>query len=143
MTLLDNCQEADVPWLASDSCVLMYPLRRALPAGTVTFFFTDMEGSTKLLRGLGAETYAENVAQLRGVVRQACAAWGGVEVDTQGDAFFIAFSRARDAVAAAAGSRSEQRSNRPGANARRAASARRRSPLAPEPPTARAGAGRL
>jgi class 3 adenylate cyclase len=70
-------------------------LRRALPAGTVTFLFTDMEGSTKLLRELGAETYAEELAQHRGVVRQACAAWGGVETDTQGDAFFIAFSRAK------------------------------------------------
>jgi class 3 adenylate cyclase len=64
-------------------------LRRALPAGTVTFLFTDMEGSTKLLRELGAETHAEKLAQHRGVVRQACAAWGGVEVDTQGDAFFL------------------------------------------------------
>jgi class 3 adenylate cyclase len=72
-----------------------------LPAGTVTFLFTDIEGSTKLVHELG-EGYAEALAEHRRVVRAAFAASGGVEVDTQGDAFFYAFARASDAVAAAA-----------------------------------------
>ena len=71
------------------------------PSGTVTFLFTDVEGSTKLLRELGAEGYAEALAQHRRVVRQACAAQGGVEVDTQGDAFFFVFPSAPGAAAAA------------------------------------------
>jgi class 3 adenylate cyclase len=74
---------------------------RDLPAGTVTFLFTDVEGSTKLLHGLGAEAYAEKLAEHRRVVREACTAQGGVEVDTQGDAFFVAFPTAAGAVEAA------------------------------------------
>src|SRR5207247_9723854 len=62
-------------------------VRGDLPSGTVTFLFTDVEGSTRLLRELGAEAYAEALAEHRRVVRRACAAAGGVEVDTQGDAF--------------------------------------------------------
>jgi hypothetical protein len=76
-------------------------VRRDLPTGTVTFLFTDVEGSTKLLRELGAEGYAEALAEHRRLVREACAAEGGVEVDTQGDAFFFAFPSAPGAVAAA------------------------------------------
>ena len=78
-------------------------MRDDLPQGTVTFLFTDIEGSTRLLRSLGPEAYAETLAEHRHVIREACAAEGGVEVDTQGDAFFFAFARARDAVVAAAG----------------------------------------
>jgi predicted ATPase/class 3 adenylate cyclase len=74
---------------------------RDLPAGTVTFLFTDVEGSTKLLHELGAEAYAETLAEHRRIVRGACSAQGGVEVDTQGDAFFLAFPTAREAVEAA------------------------------------------
>jgi predicted ATPase/class 3 adenylate cyclase len=73
-----------------------------LPSGTVTFLFTDVEGSTRLLDELGAGGYAEALADHRGVLRGVIASHGGVEVDTQGDAFFVAFSRATDAVAAAA-----------------------------------------
>jgi predicted ATPase/class 3 adenylate cyclase len=76
-------------------------MRRELPSGTVTFLFTDVEGSTKLLHELGAEDYAERLAEHRRVVREACTAGGGVEVDTQGDAFFIAFASASGAVEAA------------------------------------------
>jgi predicted ATPase/class 3 adenylate cyclase len=76
-------------------------VREDLPTGTVTFLFTDVEGSTKLLHELGAEAYAEALAEHRRVVREACAAEGGVEVDTQGDAFFLAFASAPSAVAAA------------------------------------------
>jgi predicted ATPase/class 3 adenylate cyclase len=76
-------------------------MRRELPSGTVTFLFTDVEGSTKLLHELGAEDYAEKLAEHRRVVREACTARGGVEVDTQGDAFFVAFASASEAVEAA------------------------------------------
>ena len=72
-----------------------------LPSGTVTFLFTDVEGSTRLLRELGAEAYAEALAEHRRVIREACTAHDGVEVDTQGDAFFFAFPTAPGAVAAA------------------------------------------
>lgn len=58
-----------------------------LPAGTVTFLFTDVEGSTRLLRGLGPEGYAEALAEHRRLVRAACARHGGVEVDTQGEEY--------------------------------------------------------
>jgi len=73
---------------------------RDLPTGTVTLFFTDIEGSTRLLHELG-ERYADVIAEHRRVLREAFAHHGGVEVDTQGDAFFVAFARATDAVGAA------------------------------------------
>jgi predicted ATPase/class 3 adenylate cyclase len=69
-----------------------------LPTGTVTFLFSDVEGSTRLLRELGAEEYARALAEHRLVVREALAAHGGSEVDTQGDAFFLAFPTANAAV---------------------------------------------
>src|SRR5947208_16133227 len=72
-----------------------------LPTGTVTFLFTDIEGSTRLLQELGND-YADALAEHRRVLREAFARHGGVEVDTQGDAFFVAFARAKDALAAAA-----------------------------------------
>jgi predicted ATPase len=72
-----------------------------LPSGTVTFLFTDVEGSTRLLHELGAEAYAQALAEHRRVIRAACAAEGGIEVDTQGDAFFFAFPTAPGALAAA------------------------------------------
>jgi predicted ATPase len=68
----------------------------------VTFLFTDVEGSTKLLHELGAEDYSRALAEHRRIVRDAFAANGGVEVDTQGDAFFVAFPTAPGALAAAA-----------------------------------------
>jgi class 3 adenylate cyclase len=71
-----------------------------LPSGTVTFVFTDVEGSTELLKALG-DRYAEVLGAHRRIVREAFGAAGGAEIDTQGDAFFFAFPRARDAVAAA------------------------------------------
>jgi class 3 adenylate cyclase len=72
-----------------------------LPEGTVTFLFTDIEGSTKLLHRL-RESYATLLADQRQILREAFANWDGHEVDTQGDAFFVAFSRATQAVSAAA-----------------------------------------
>jgi predicted ATPase len=73
---------------------------RSLPSGTVTFLFTDIEGSTRLLSKLGDE-YADALAEHKRVLRDACQRFSGVEVDTQGDAFFLAFSSADDAVGAA------------------------------------------
>jgi class 3 adenylate cyclase len=73
----------------------------ALPTGTVTFLFTDIEGSTQLLQRLG-EDYARVLGEHQALLRAAFAAHGGAEVDTQGDAFFVAFPTAPAAVAAAA-----------------------------------------
>lgn len=72
-----------------------------LPSGTVTFLFTDIEGSTELLHELGPEAYSEALAVHRRALREAFASCGGVEVDTQGDAFFVAFPTAPGALAAA------------------------------------------
>jgi predicted ATPase len=83
----------------------MTGVRRALPSGTVTFLFTDVESSTKLLHKLGAEGYAEALEEHRRILRKAFAAHGGVEVDTQGDAFFVAFPTAPGALEAAAEAR--------------------------------------
>jgi predicted ATPase/class 3 adenylate cyclase len=73
---------------------------RSLPTGTITLLFTDIEGSTALLEDLGDE-YAAVLAEHRRVLRSEFAKRGGAEVDTQGDAFFYAFTRAADAVEAA------------------------------------------
>jgi predicted ATPase len=74
---------------------------RDLPTGTVTFLFTDIEGSTRLLQELGAEPYAAALAEHRRLLRESFARNRGIEVDTEGDAFFVAFERASDALAAA------------------------------------------
>jgi class 3 adenylate cyclase len=71
-----------------------------LPGGTVTFLFTDIEGSTKLLQELG-DDYSHVVSDHRRLLRESLGDRGGTEVDTQGDAFFYSFPRARDAVRAA------------------------------------------
>jgi class 3 adenylate cyclase len=71
-----------------------------LPSGTVTFLFTDIEGSTELLRNLG-DDYAKVLGEERRILRETLGAAGGREIDTQGDAFFFSFTRARDAVAGA------------------------------------------
>jgi class 3 adenylate cyclase len=73
---------------------------RDLPAGTVTFLFTAIEGSTRLLHELG-DGYADALADHRQVLRETFERHDGVEVDTQGDAFFVAFARAQDALHAA------------------------------------------
>jgi class 3 adenylate cyclase len=75
---------------------------QALPGGTVTFLFTDIEGSTRLLRQV-RDDYAALRAAHHQILRRAAAEQGGREVDTQGDAFFFVFARARDGVLAAAG----------------------------------------
>ena len=76
------------------------PRTSRLPSGTVTLLFTDIEGSTRALRALGP-LYRASLARHRELVRTAAGRFGGVEVDTQGDAFLLAFPAAGDAVAAA------------------------------------------
>jgi predicted ATPase/class 3 adenylate cyclase len=71
------------------------------PTGVVTLLFTDVEGSTRLLHELG-DDYGEALHEHRRRLRTTFAEHEGVEVDTQGDAFFVAFARASNAVAAAA-----------------------------------------
>jgi predicted ATPase len=73
----------------------------ALPTGTVTLLFTDIEGSTRLLLELGPEPYAEALAAHRRALREAFARHRGIEVAAEGDALFVAFERAPDALAAA------------------------------------------
>jgi class 3 adenylate cyclase len=68
-----------------------------LPGGTVTFLFTDLEGSTELLKQLG-NTYTTLLADQRKILRKTFSHWNGQEVDTQGDSFFFSFPRATDAV---------------------------------------------
>jgi class 3 adenylate cyclase len=72
----------------------------SLPAGTVTFLFSDIEGSTRLLQQLG-DDYARVESAHRRIMRESCTGAGGHEIDRQGDAFFFSFPRARDAVAGA------------------------------------------
>jgi predicted ATPase/class 3 adenylate cyclase len=84
-------------------------VRTDLPTGTVTFLFTDIEGSTKLLHEVGDQPYSDLLAAHDRQLRQVWARHGGVEVDTQGDAFFVAFARASDAVAAAEGAQAAMR----------------------------------
>jgi class 3 adenylate cyclase/DNA-binding NarL/FixJ family response regulator len=71
-----------------------------LPSGTVTFLFTDIEGSTRLLKELG-DDYGKVLVEHQRILRAAFESAAGREVDTQGDAFFAVFPRAKDAVAAA------------------------------------------
>jgi len=73
-----------------------------LPGGTVTFLFSDVEGSTRLLRALGQERYGQALADYQFLIRESCTIRGGHEIDTQGDSFFFAFATARDAAYAAA-----------------------------------------
>src|SRR3954447_4536095 len=77
------------------------PSARPLPTGTVTLFFADIEASTLLLQSLGAE-YGAVLTRIRELVRAAVAEHGGSEADWAGDGVFLAFERARDALAAAA-----------------------------------------
>src|SRR6187200_3743449 len=75
-------------------------MARTLPSGVVTLLFTDIEGSTRLLNELGP-AYPDALAGHRRVLREAFTRHSGVEVDTQGDSFLVAFDRATDAAKAA------------------------------------------
>jgi class 3 adenylate cyclase len=90
-----------VPRAESRACRILAAIMPQLPTGTVTFLFSDIEGSTALLKRLGDASYAELLATHRQLIRETFAGFGGQEIDTQGDAFFYSFPRARDAVAAA------------------------------------------
>ena len=78
----------------------------ALPGGTVTFLFSDVEGSTRLLEQLG-DDYADVNRDHRRILRERLTGAAGQEVDTQGDAFFFSFARAKDAVAGAVAAQQE------------------------------------
>lgn len=93
---------ADLRTTAASEGAVRVPRRGDLPTGTVTFVFTDIEGSTKLARELGTDRWADVLAQHARIVRAAAAAHEGVEVRTEGDSFFLAFRSARQAVAFAA-----------------------------------------
>jgi WD40 repeat protein/class 3 adenylate cyclase len=80
--------------------VASHPTKGPL-AGTVTFFFTDIEGSTNLLDQLEGQ-YAAVLADHHRILRQAIQKWNGQEVDTQGDAFFVTFARSLEAIQCAA-----------------------------------------
>lgn len=71
-----------------------------LPTGTVTLLFTDIEGSTATLQQVG-DAYTALLADHHRLMRDAIRAFGGREVGTQGDSFFVVFERARDATSAA------------------------------------------
>ena len=73
------------------------PAGQRLPSGTVTFLFTDIEGSTRLLQQLG-EKYAILLEEQQRLLREACETHNGSVVGTQGDSFFVAFARAMDAI---------------------------------------------
>jgi predicted ATPase len=72
-----------------------------LPTGTLTLLFSDIEGSTGLLDTLGPDRYSHALASHRECIREAISRQGGVEVDTQGDSFFVVFTRASGALTAA------------------------------------------
>jgi predicted ATPase len=79
-----------------------------LPSGTITLLFTDIEGSTRLLHELG-DQYAEVLAEHRRLLRETFSSHHGVEIDTQGDAFFYVFASAKEALSAAADAQSALR----------------------------------
>ncbi len=87
--------------IASPAALEPSPTIFVQSSGTVTFLFSDIEGSTKLLDRLGAE-YARLLAEHQDVIRSIGEKFNGHEIDTQGDSFFFAFFRAADAVAFAA-----------------------------------------
>ena len=78
----------------------------ALPSGTVTFLFSDIEGSTRLLEQLG-DRYGDLLGEHRRILRKRLEEAGGQEIDTQGDAFFFSFTRAKDAVSGAVAAQRE------------------------------------
>lgn len=75
---------------------------KRLPSGTVTFLFTDIEGSTRLLQQLG-EKYTRLLAEQQQLVREACESHKERVVGSEGDSYFVAFSGAEDAINAVVG----------------------------------------
>jgi predicted ATPase/class 3 adenylate cyclase len=78
------------------------PATHQLPSGLITFVFTDIEASTRIVRELGAEEFARCLVEHRRAVRRIVAEHGGIEAGTEGDAFFLVFEDAGAALAAAA-----------------------------------------
>ena len=89
----------------------------AAPGGTVTFLFSDIEGSTRLEQALGTERYGEVLERHRALLRAAWQANGGIEQGTEGDSFFVMFGRATSALAAADRRPARARTARPGPTA--------------------------
>jgi len=82
-------------------CDILEAMRQTnLPTGTITLLFSDIEGSTHLLQQSG-DAYADLLTKCRQLLRMAFRVYLGQEVDSQGDAFFVVFTRAADAVSAA------------------------------------------
>jgi len=77
-----------------------------IPTGTVTFLFTDIEGSTLLLNRVG-DRYPEILSEHQKILRGAFAKHNGYEVGTEGDSFFVTFARAADAIATAVSAQKE------------------------------------
>src|SRR5262249_7104793 len=98
LAILNHAEDLDAPSIeptvAGD--------RGGPPSGTVTFLFTDIEGSTRRLAEMGSAQYADDWMVHRTIIRDVIAANRGYEFGTEGDAFFVAFVRASDAVTAAA-----------------------------------------
>ena len=92
-----------------------------LPTGTVTFFFTDIEGSTGLLHALGHESYGHLQDEHSVIMREAIDQGSGVEIRTEGDAFFAVFGSPAGAVLAATEAQKGSR-RMPGPTDRRSAS---------------------
>src|SRR3954454_12053773 len=90
-----------VPSVSDDPEPVTGRMPRDLPSGTVTFLFTDIEGSTRLLQQLGDAAYGVALSEHRDALRDAFRGHGAAEVDTQGDASFYAFPTAPAAVTAA------------------------------------------
>src|SRR5574341_723811 len=82
-----------------------------LPSGTVTFLFTDIEGSTRLLQQLG-EKFATLITEQQQILREACETHNGRVVSIQGDSFFMAFPSAVDAINAVVQSQRELAAHR-------------------------------
>lgn len=78
------------------------PQHQTLPTGTVTFLFTDVEGSTRLLQGLGEQAFSVVLDRHHQIIREAVMSCGGVVVGTEGDSFFAAFDDASSGVTSAA-----------------------------------------
>ncbi|MEZ0240801.1 MAG: adenylate/guanylate cyclase domain-containing protein [Chloroflexota bacterium] len=97
--MIDSASERPADGPASDPSA--GPAPAAAPAGTLTFLFTDIEGSTRLEQDLGRDAYAELRERHRRLLRAAFGAHGGVEQGTQGDSFFVVFGSAREALLAA------------------------------------------
>src|SRR6516225_573176 len=91
----------DITAAAGDACAQGEVVSDRI-SGTVTFMFTDIEGSTSLLKTLGRDRYGELLADHQRLLRDVFAVHRGEEIETQGDAFFVAFHSASDALVAAA-----------------------------------------